>query len=228
MRDRFDGAELDDARRGEIETVFYRSRALLEPEELAELDGSIEEIESWLTKAARRFLDEAELFNAIKHGLAIQASESAFSIGTPEQKISHEGPAVRFLQPSDTVEKTWQVETRWISPERLMGETWFLLGLLGQILTIGRSHYLGERIESLRMFRPGALQDLESRRNTVLKEYRLGSTAAQYLLKEDGGRILLGDGSGALLLEEPDFGKIEESLAWWESELAAIEAAARG
>ena len=115
VRDRFDGAELDDARRGEIETVFYRSRALLEPEELAELDGSIEEIESWLTKAARRFLDEAELFNAIKHGLAIQASESAFSIGTPEQKISHEGPAVNSSSPL-TRSRRRAGRARWISP----------------------------------------------------------------------------------------------------------------
>ena len=66
---------------------------------------------------------------------------------------------------------------------------------------------------------------IEKERNLVLKEYEIGSTAPQYLLTEDGRRLSLEDGSGSLLLEPPDIGRIDDALAWWEHELAAIEKA---
>jgi hypothetical protein len=65
---------------------------------------------------------------------------------------------------------------------------------------------------------------IEQERNTVLKEYVLGSTAPAFLLKEDGGRLFLENGSGALLLEQPSLGPVEEALRWWEEQLDAIEA----
>ena len=46
-----------------------------------------------------------------------------------------------------------------------------------------------------------------------------------YLLKEEGdGRIELEEGGGHLLREEPNVDLVDKALAWWESELAAIEA----
>ena len=65
---------------------------------------------------------------------------------------------------------------------------------------------------------------IEPERNMVLKEYEFGRNAPAYLLLEGGGRILLEDGSGALLLEQPDISRVDEALEWWERELAAIEA----
>ncbi len=64
---------------------------------------------------------------------------------------------------------------------------------------------------------------IEKERNLVLKEYELGSTAPQYLLAEDGRRLGLEDGSGFLLLEPPDVGRVDDALDWWERELDAIE-----
>lgn len=66
---------------------------------------------------------------------------------------------------------------------------------------------------------------IEQERNSVLKEYEIGSQAPAYLLTEDGGRIRLEDGSGALLLEQPDVERVDEALRWWEQQLSAIEAA---
>jgi hypothetical protein len=34
---------------------------------------------------------------------------------------------------------------------------------------------------------------------------------------------MLEDGSGSLLLEQPDLGRVDAALAWWETQLAAIE-----
>lgn len=63
---------------------------------------------------------------------------------------------------------------------------------------------------------------IENERNNVLKRYRLGEHAPAYLLQEDGSRILLEDGSDALLLETPDFGPVQAALRWWDEQLAAL------
>jgi hypothetical protein len=65
---------------------------------------------------------------------------------------------------------------------------------------------------------------IKQERDLVLKEYRIGTSAPAYLLNEDGGRLLLDDGSGALLLETPAIERVEEALAWWKEQLTAIEA----
>jgi hypothetical protein len=65
---------------------------------------------------------------------------------------------------------------------------------------------------------------IDQERNTVLKEYELGSAAPAYLQTEDGGRILLEDGSGAILLEQPSLEPVREALQWWEEQLDLLEA----
>ncbi len=65
-------------------------------------------------------------------------------------------------------------------------------------------------------------------RNNVVKEYMIGETAPSYLLTEEGGRFILEDGSGFLLLEEPNIERVYEALVWWEEELSTIEDAMLG
>jgi hypothetical protein len=64
---------------------------------------------------------------------------------------------------------------------------------------------------------------IDPERNIVLKEYELGTYAPAYLLKADGGRLLLADGSGAILLEQPNLDRVYDALQWWETQLTAIE-----
>lgn len=64
---------------------------------------------------------------------------------------------------------------------------------------------------------------IDPERNTVLKQYEIGRYAPSYLLTEDGHRLMLEDGSGFLLQEQPDLDRVDAALAWWETQLTAIE-----
>jgi hypothetical protein len=83
---RFDGgSELDDARRAEVTATFYGSTdpPCDTPEEADRLRASVDEIERFLHHFARYFLDEAKLYNAMKHGLAIRPGVSSMHLKTP-------------------------------------------------------------------------------------------------------------------------------------------------
>jgi hypothetical protein len=76
---------------------------------------------------------------------------------------------------------------------------------------------------------PGSIfgQVMKAERNNVLHEYVFGTHAPSYLLTEDGGRIELEDGSGFLLIEEPNLDYIDSALAWWEETLNELQATIR-
>ena len=68
---------------------------------------------------------------------------------------------------------------------------------------------------------------MDGERNLVIHQYVFGSNAPAYLLHEDGGRVLLEDGSGFLLLEEPNVDDLAAADAWWHERLDELEAAIR-
>jgi hypothetical protein len=68
---------------------------------------------------------------------------------------------------------------------------------------------------------------MDGERNLVIHEYVFGKNAPAYLLHEEGGRILLEDGSGFLLLEEPNVDDLDAAEAWWQEQLDELESAIR-
>jgi hypothetical protein len=160
---RFDEVPLNDVRRAQISTVFYGSASpqAANAAEAARLAASVENIEFWLHHLAHWFLRESNLFNALKHGLAVQPGESSMQLITPtdEQLLSDpplihaEGPSVSFLEKSGEP-KLWHHSTRWVSPERLIIETQFAIWLLRTIWQVGRVRYttLVADAEALRFY----------------------------------------------------------------------------
>lgn len=147
---RFDDTPLTEPRRDELATVFY-PKPLLSPdaETMARLPGSIENIEKWLQNAAAWFLGDSNLFNALKHGLAVRPGPSEMELITAHDKergaedkplISADGPAVEFLERFGD-ENQWHRSVRWVVPRNLMLETTFMLRLLRQIWQVGRLRY---------------------------------------------------------------------------------------
>lgn len=151
---RFGGNELDDARRAEVTATFYGSAdpPCDTPEEADRLRASVDEIERFLHHFARYFLDEAKLYNAMKHGLAIRPGSSSMHLNTPADAerlargesplISAEGPSVEYLARKNP-EDEFGRETRWVRPDVLMGEALIAVFMLAQIWTIGKLRYIG-------------------------------------------------------------------------------------
>jgi hypothetical protein len=151
---RFDGCELDHARRAEVTATFYASAdpPCDSPEEADRLRASVDEIERFLNHFARYFLDEAKLYNAMKHGLAIRPGSSSMHVETladaerlargESPLISAEGPSVEYLARESPDDEFGRV-TRWVRPDLLMGEAMVAAFMLAQIWTVGKLRYLG-------------------------------------------------------------------------------------
>lgn len=146
---RFDGAELTDERRRDVAQVFFPSASSPPSGATREawLEG-IENLEQWLTHFAHWFLDESNLFNSVKHGLAVHPGKSGIELNTPEDErlgrnpplIHAKGPSVAFLEKTGDPRR-WHYTTRWVEPQRLMAETVMALRLLRGIWQIGRIRY---------------------------------------------------------------------------------------
>lgn len=150
IKGRFHEQPIDDGRRAEIATVFYGSPkpAAATESEANRIAASVENIELWLQHYAAWFLKESNLFNSLKHGLAVQPGESSMELVTPvdEQRgakpplIHAKGPSVAFLEKSGD-EKLWHNSTRWMEPDRLITEAQFATWLLRSIWQVGRVRY---------------------------------------------------------------------------------------
>jgi hypothetical protein len=152
---RFDGVELTDRRRLEIETVFYLSKQAAGDEHAAAVDESVQEIEKWLQHFAAQFLDDATIYNSLKHGLTVLAGEAAFRIGPDEQPIlDHAGPSVRYLERTGP-QRVWGYKDRFVDPDYLIVEGRIALLLLQLIVQVGRARYLGEPLGRVEMLQDG-------------------------------------------------------------------------
>lgn len=158
---RFDGGPLTEERRDALAFVFYLSRESIGVENAVDVEESIEEIDDWLTYVARRFLDEAPLFNSFKHGLAFQATDAALEVQADDQHVfSQAGPSLRFLETKPGPEGLWRAQTLWVRPDALIAETWFAIMLLRQVMIVGRARYLRDFPERLQVVKRGALSEL--------------------------------------------------------------------
>lgn len=163
IEERFAGQPINDGHRAEIATIFYGSPnpPTSDSAEANRILASVENIELWLEHYAEWFLKESNLFNSLKHGLAVQPGESSIELVTPadEQRganpplIHAEGPSVAFLERSGD-DKLWHHSTRWVSPERLIIETQFAIWLLRSIWQVGRARYTSfvDEGEALRFY----------------------------------------------------------------------------
>jgi hypothetical protein len=155
VRKRFDGEPLTDRRRHELATVFYSSREAVGPDHGDALEESMVEIERWLQHFAEQFLEDAAIFNSLKHGLTVLAGESSIRFGTEDSPIlNHDGPSVRYLERGGP-EWIWGYKNRWFDVDYLMVEGRTALVLLQLIGQVGRARYLGEPVGKVEMLREG-------------------------------------------------------------------------
>lgn len=87
-------------------------------------------------------LDEAHIYNAAKHGLALLAGDVGMQIG-PEAEpalIAQKGPALTYLE--RTPHGPWQVTTAWVRTERNLGVAYLVISQIESLWKVAQTHRL--------------------------------------------------------------------------------------
>ncbi len=116
------GEELEDEqRKTNVAAVFFGAsdRTSLQPTPPEdEWNAGLENLSMWLAWFAVHFLDSG-VYNAAKHGLALQAGNAAFQLGDDEL-ISRSGASREFVETykDDSGRRRWRRTTQWADPDR--------------------------------------------------------------------------------------------------------------
>lgn len=152
VSERFVDALSPEERRQRVGEVYFGSaeRTAITPNPPPEQwEKSLDNIEAFLTHYARHFLD-ADIYNALKHGLAVRPGPAAMQLGEGDL-IKAEGPALEYLTRGEDSDgkRRWFHTTHWIEVDSALAFISIAQQLMKSIWTLARFRYLGEKPESL-------------------------------------------------------------------------------
>lgn len=107
-----------------------------------------------ISESIRTILDDAHIYNAAKHGMAIVSSDLGVSIGDSDDSdplIHQKGPVLTFLelnQVSDS-EKYWHQTSAWVDPTKSMAITFLLIRLMDSLWRSAKAHFCIETATTL-------------------------------------------------------------------------------
>lgn len=129
------------------------------PEETSEDDwqGSIGSLVAFMREFATRFLDDANLYNSIKHGLGVSASDAVLAI---ENRVVGSGPSIEYPESADWDGDTreWSLTTQWVDFQYSLGLVQVAVYMIRAMWDIGRYRCLGRDEDStgrIAMLAPG-------------------------------------------------------------------------
>lgn len=107
-----------------------------------------------ISEAIRIILDDAHIYNAAKHGMAIVSSDLGISLGEGEDGqpvVEQKGPVLTFLELNHVsdVEKYWHQTSAWVDPTRSMGITFLLIKLMDSLWRSAKAHFYIEAAHTL-------------------------------------------------------------------------------
>jgi hypothetical protein len=131
------------------------------PEE--EWNKGLDNIEAFLVHFAQHFTN-ANVYNALKHGLAVRPGEAATRVDKGEI-LKAEGPAIEYLsqRPNSDGERRWHRSTTWIRPDHSMGLVYIIARLMESLWSIARYRYLGEPPEALGLWTTPLYEEVTQR-----------------------------------------------------------------
>lgn len=124
---------------------------------------AVEGIIAFFRTFARCFLDDANLYNGIKHGLGVSPSEATFLIN--EYQFAA-GPSVKYPESGqwEHGRREWSLVTRWIDMKQSLALTYVAIQLIASMWTVGRAQHCGGK-QSGRVFFPSTLRPSDLRTN---------------------------------------------------------------
>lgn len=163
VRARFVDAPKDDpANRDALARVFYGTadRTKLTPTpDASDFETGLANLEAWMRFFAQEFLDNAHLYNSVKHGLAVQPGSAAMQLDDGSV-ISAEGPSVAYLEERMLDgRRVWAETTHWLKIGHLLAATYFGILLMRTLWEIGRARYRQTMPERIRLFTDPKLED---------------------------------------------------------------------
>jgi hypothetical protein len=131
--------------RRDIGFVFLGHRQLpddVDAERRTEYETGVARITEFLYQYADTLLHRSGTYNAVKHGLAMQAGEPSVRIGDMAE-LSAAGPAISYLdQDQKHGERRWVVRTRWFPLEHELGLAYIGIELLQNLWQLARARYV--------------------------------------------------------------------------------------
>ncbi len=163
VEDRFLSDLSRDERHRRLQRALFgtSTRSAIEPNPPVEIwESGGDNIEAFLVHYARHFLD-ADIYNALKHGLAVRPGRSMTQLGDGSV-LRADGPAIEYLslrrQQDDR--PRWNLSTHWIDVDRSLVMTYLATRLIESIWTMARFRYLGEKPASLNAWAQPAYSDV--------------------------------------------------------------------
>ncbi len=106
--------------------------------------AAIDGITAFLSVFAQRFLNDAGIYNAIKHGLGVRAAAASVLLGG--QQFGG-GASVDFVESDswNNGERTWSLTTQWVDLGETLGLVRVATKIIDSIWHVGRFRHLGIR-----------------------------------------------------------------------------------
>lgn len=166
LESRFLGDLPQDKRRELTARVFFGTtdrRNLTPTPSDEDWTKGLDNIESFLVHFAHHFLD-ADVYNALKHGLAIRPGDAATQIDNGDL-LKAEGPAIEYLSLREDADGQlrWNRSTTWIRPDHSMALVFLASRLMESLWSVARLRYLDERPEGLNLWTTPAYEDVTQR-----------------------------------------------------------------
>jgi hypothetical protein len=153
-------------RRERVAQVFYGSadRSNMTPTPTQDAwNKGLDNVEAYLVHFAQHFTD-ADLYNALKHGLAVRPGDAATQLDDGEL-LKAEGPAIEYLslRRNSGDQRRWHRSTTWVRPDHSMGLVYLAGRLMESLWSIARFRYLNERPEAVNPWRTPLYEDVTRR-----------------------------------------------------------------
>lgn len=115
-----------------------------------------------LVQAAERITKDANAYNSVKHGLAVQAGEAGLTLSSDQGSIlGVQGPAITFLEMENSDEGTdYYVTTTWTDLRSNLLLAQLLVVAIDALWTVARARYTGAPITGVELPSAEALQSL--------------------------------------------------------------------
>lgn len=119
---------------------------------------AVDTVQRLLKFLATRLLDDKNIYNAAKHGLAIVAGTASIAVDddTGAPVFGHRGPSVTYLE-VPTEERRWRLTTRWVNTRQAILLTSLTVMQLHSLWVVARYRYTGVEASGVEVITRDAL-----------------------------------------------------------------------
>lgn len=119
---------------------------------------AVDSVQRLLKFLATRLLDDKNIYNAAKHGLAIVAGTASIVVDddTGPPVFGHHGPSITYLEVS-AEERRWRLTTRWVNTRQTILLTSLAVMQLHSLWVVARYKYTGVEASGVEVITRDAL-----------------------------------------------------------------------